>query len=44
MPFVIPEYLFNFASMNRARSAGLTLPYLLNVSQLVLVYVVLDSN
>jgi hypothetical protein len=31
LPFVVPEYLFNFASMNRARAAGLTLPYLLNV-------------
>jgi hypothetical protein len=31
LPFVVPEYMFNFASMNRARAAGLTLPYLLNV-------------
>ena len=32
LPFVVPEYMFNFASMNRARAAGLTLPYLLNVT------------
>ena len=30
LPFVFPEYLLNFASMYRARSAGITLPYLLN--------------
>ncbi len=35
LPFVVPEYLFNFASMNRARAAGLTLPYLLNVRPLL---------
>jgi hypothetical protein len=29
-PFVLPEYMLMFASMYKARSAGLTIPFLLN--------------
>jgi hypothetical protein len=29
-PFVLPEYVLMFASMHKARAAGMTIPYLLN--------------
>ena len=35
LPFVLPEYFFNFASMNKARIAGITLPFLLNFGLIV---------
>ena len=35
LPFVIPEYFLNFASMHRARAAGITLPFLLNFGLIV---------
>ena len=35
LPFVIPEYFLNFASMYKARAAGMTLPFLLNFGLIV---------
>lgn len=35
LPFVIPEYVFNFTSMDAARSSGITIPYVLNFGLVV---------
>jgi hypothetical protein len=35
LPFVVPEYFFNFGSMYKARAANMTLPFLLNCGLII---------